>query len=36
MSRMIWLCEFWGGINSWDLKILYGDLESWKKEVEKK
>ena len=27
---MVWLCEFRGGINSWDLKILYKDLESWK------
>ena len=33
---MVWLCEFWGGINDWDLKILYRDLESWKKKVEKK
>ena len=32
---MIWLYKFWGGINDWDLKILYRDLESWKKIVEK-
>ena len=31
ISRTIWLCEFRGGINGWDLKILYRDLESWKK-----
>ena len=35
MSSMVWFCEFWGGINDWDLKILYWDLESWKK-IEKK
>ena len=28
---MIWLCEFRGGINGWDLKTLYRNLESWKK-----
>ena len=32
---MVWFCEFWGDINNWDLKILYRDLESWKKIVEK-
>ena len=32
---MVWLCEFWGGINGWDLKILYRDLESWKKRLKK-
>ena len=35
MSRMVWLCEFWSGINGWDLKILYKDLKS-KKKIEKK
>ena len=29
-GKMVWLCEFRGGINDWDLKILYRDLESWK------
>ena len=29
--RMVWLCEFRGGTNGWDLKILYKDLKSWKK-----
>ena len=33
---MVWLCEFRGGINGWDLKILYKDLESWKKWLKKK
>ena len=33
---MIWLCEFPSGINGWDLKILYKNLESWKKRVWKK
>ena len=32
---MVWLCKFRGGINGWDLKILYRDLESWKKMIEK-
>ena len=32
---MVWLCEFRGGINGWDLKILYRDLESWKKRLKK-
>ena len=32
---MVWLCEFRGGINGWDLKILYRDLESWKKWLKK-
>ena len=27
---MIWLYKFRGGINDWDLKKLYRDLESWK------
>ena len=31
---MVWLCEFRGGINGWDLKILYRDLE-WKKWLKK-
>ena len=30
MIRIVWLCEFRGDINSWDLKILSRDLESWK------
>ena len=34
--RMVWLCEFRGGINGWDLKILYRDLKSWKKWLKKK
>ena len=29
--KMVWFYKFWGGINDWDLKILYRDLESWKK-----
>ena len=33
--KMVWLCKFRYGINGWDLKILYRDLESWKKIVEK-
>ena len=33
--KMVWLYKFWGGINGWDLKILYGDLESWKKWLKK-
>ena len=33
---MVWLCEFQSGINGWDLKILYRDLESWKKKGWKK
>ena len=32
---MIWLCKFQGGINGWDLKILYRNLESWKKWLKK-
>ena len=28
---MVWLYEFWSGINDWDLKILYKDLECSKK-----
>ena len=28
---MVWLCWFWSSMNGWDLKILYRDLESWKK-----
>ena len=32
--RMVWLCEFRGGTNGWDLKILYKDLKSWKKKNE--
>ena len=35
MSRIVWFCEFRGDINGWDLKILYRDLESWKKIGEK-
>ena len=35
MSRIVWLCEFRGDINGWDLKILSKDLESWKKELKK-
>ena len=31
MSWMVWLCEFQDDINCWDLKILYRDLKSWKK-----
>ena len=31
ISRMVWLCEFRDYINGWDLKILYRDLENWKK-----
>ena len=33
--RMVWLCWFWGSMNDWDLKILYRDLESWKKWLKK-
>ena len=33
--RMVWLCWFWGSMNGWDLKILYRDLESWKKWLKK-
>ena len=36
MIRIVWLYEFRGGINGWDLKILYSDLESWKKWLKKK
>ena len=32
---MVWFCEFRGGINDWDLKILYRDLKSWKKRLKK-
>ena len=35
MSIIIWLCEFRGDINGWDLKILYRDLKSWKKRLKK-
>ena len=35
MSRIVWLCEFRGDINGWDLKILYTDWESWKKWLKK-
>ena len=31
MSRIVWLYEFQSDINDWDLKILYWDLEGWKK-----
>ena len=31
--RMVWLCKFRGGMNGWDLKILYRDLKSWKKMI---
>ena len=31
MNRMVWLYEFRGSINDWDLKILYKDLKCWKK-----
>ena len=33
--RMVWLCWFWGSMNGWDLKILYKNLESWKKWLKK-
>ena len=33
MIKMVWLCEFWSGINSWDLKILYRNLETRKKKL---
>ena len=29
--KMVWFCKFYGGINGWDLKILYRDLKNWKK-----
>ena len=29
--KMAWFYEFRDDINSWNLKILYRDLESWKK-----
>ena len=32
---MVWLYKFWSDINGWDLKILYRDLENWKKIIEK-
>ena len=32
MSR---ICKFRDSINDWDLKILYKDLESWKKWLKK-
>ena len=32
---MVWICEFRGGINGWDLKILYRNLKSWKKWLKK-
>ena len=32
---MVWLYKFWGGINDWDLKILYKDLENKKKWLKK-
>ena len=35
MSRIVRICIFWGNINGWDLKILYRDLESWKKRLKK-
>ena len=35
ISRIVWLCEFRDDINGWDLKILYMDLESWKKRLKK-
>ena len=35
ISRIVWFCEFWCDINDWDLKILYRDLESWKKWLKK-
>ena len=35
MSRIVWLCEFRNDINGWDLKMLYRDLKSWKKELKK-
>ena len=35
MSKIVWFCEFWDDINGWDLKILYRDLESWKKGLKK-
>ena len=36
MSKIVWLCEFWGGLSGWDLKILYMDLENKKKILKKK
>ena len=33
--RMVWLCWFWSNMNGWDLKILYRDLENWKKWLKK-
>ena len=33
--RMVWLCEFWVGINDWDLKILSRSLKNWKKWLKK-
>ena len=34
--RIVWFCWFWDSMNGWDLKILYTDLESWKKWLKKK
>ena len=28
--KIVWFYKFRGGINYWDLKILYGDYENWK------
>ena len=33
--RIVWFCWFWSSMNGWDLKILYMDLESWKKWLKK-
>ena len=35
ISRIVWLCEFGCDINDWDLKTLYKDLKSWKKNLKK-
>ena len=29
--EIVWICKIQGGINSWDLTILYRDYKSWKK-----
>ena len=35
INKIVWFCKFWYGINSWDLKILYKNLESWKNGLKK-
>ena len=30
INRLVWLCKFRDDLNAWD-KMLYRDLESWKK-----